>query len=207
MPDFAFEDTLAAPVAGIDEVGRGPWAGPVTAAAAVIDRTLAPPEILAEIDDSKALSRSRREAVFALLTSAPGFSWGIGEATVAEIDSLNILRATFLAMRRAAAALPLAPAAFLVDGNRLPPGLPAPALAVVKGDARSLSIAAASIIAKVTRDRLMERLARECPGYGWERNAGYGTAEHRAGLERFGLANYHRRSFSPIRNLLTRKNS
>ena len=128
-------------------------------------------------------------------------SVGIGEASVEEIDTLNILAATMEAMRRAVLALPEPPDAVLVDGNRTP-DLPFPARAIVKGDARSLSIAAASIIAKVTRDGAMARLAEHHPGYGWERNAGYGTAEHRAALAKLGPTRHHRRTFAPVRRLL-----
>ena len=132
----------------------------------------------------------------------PAAAVGVGIASVEEIDALNILRANDLAMLRAIAALDPAPAAALIDGNRVPPGLPCRALALVGGDGRSLSVAAASIIAKVTRDRIMGELAGAHPGYGWERNMGYGTAEHRAALIRFGVTPHHRRSFRPIHNIL-----
>ena len=195
MPDDELERALGGWVAGVDEAGRGPWAGPVVAAAVV----LAPGRIPEGIADSKTLSRQRRVCLYqAIMATA---SVGIGEASVEEIDRLNILAATMAAMRRAVLALPAPPDAVLVDGNRTP-DLPYPAQAVVKGDARSLSIAAASIIAKVTRDGAMARLATRHPGYGWERNAGYGTAEHRAALAKLGLTRHHRRSFAPIKNLL-----
>jgi ribonuclease HII len=203
MPDFTLEDTLAVrygrPIAGVDEVGRGPWAGPVLTAAVILLPNC-PANLLAQIRDSKALSAARREAIAAELP--PYAAIGIGAASVAEIDQLNILAATLLAMGRAVAALPQPPAAVLVDGNRLPP-LPYPAETVVKGDARSLSIAAASIIAKVTRDRLMARLAVRYPAYRWERNAGYGTKAHQAGLASAGVTPHHRRSFAPIRARLS----
>jgi ribonuclease HII len=198
MPDFSLEYTLLAryggPIAGVDEVGRGPWAGPVLAAAVVLAPDC-PAELLARIQDSKALSARRREAIAALLPRHAAI--GIAAASVAEIDRLNVLAATMLAMTRAVAALPLRPGAVLVDGNRLP-SLPCPAETAVKGDARSLSIAAASIIAKVMRDRLMARLACRYPGYGWERNAGYGTKAHQQGLAVAGVTPHHRRSFAPI---------
>ncbi len=194
MPDRALESACAQPVAGIDEAGRGPWAGPVVAAAVILGRR-AP----AGIDDSKRLSRPRREALFAALGECARI--GVGVASVAEIDRLNVLAATLLAMRRAVGALDVAPAHALVDGNRLP-DLPCAATAVIGGDRRSLSIAAASIVAKVTRDRLMARLARRHPGFGWERNAGYGTPEHRAALARLGVTPHHRRSFAPVARLL-----
>ena len=194
-PDLTLEAAHGGAVAGLDEAGRGPWAGPVVAAAVILNGDTVP----AGIDDSKALAPARREALFAQLRETAVI--GVGTASVAEIDRLNILAATMLAMGRAVAALATAPAHALVDGNRLP-ALPCPATAVVGGDRRSLSIAAASIVAKVTRDRVMAGLAGEFPGYGWERNAGYGTPEHRAALARLGVTSHHRRSFAPIARLL-----
>ena len=196
MPDFSLEeDTGRTAVAGLDEVGRGPLAGPVVACALVLDRARAADYL--GLDDSKRLSRVRREA---LLTVVERFGRiGLGRAEVAEIDAHNILRATMAAMERAVAALDTpAPGHVLVDGNRLP-GLAVPATAVVKGDGKSLSIAAASIVAKVHRDREMAALAQVFPGYGWERNAGYGTADHRAALARLGPTPHHRMSFRPVR--------
>lgn len=207
MPDFSFEAACAHPVAGIDEVGRGPWAGPVIAAAAILDPAKMPADLTAALDDSKKLSARKREAVFARLSACEGVVWALGEASVAEIDDLNILQATFLAMRRAVASLPIAPAYALIDGNKVPPGLPCPAEAIVKGDGRSASIAAASILAKVSRDRIMLGLAAEFPDYGWDHNAGYGTADHQAGLAKKGLTPHHRKSFAPIRKLLTQSTS
>ncbi|MFV0473643.1 MAG: ribonuclease HII [Pikeienuella sp.] len=196
-PDYSFEqDAPAGPVAGVDEVGRGPWAGPVVAAAVILD----PARIPEGLNDSKKLSAKRREALMAALEDAAEI--GLGAASVEEIDRLNILQASFLAMRRALAALPRAPGFALIDGNRVLPGLPCPAEAVVKGDGRSLSIAAASIAAKVTRDALMAELAKAHPEYGWERNAGYGVAAHRAALLAHGVTPHHRRSFRPIHNML-----
>jgi len=200
MPDFSIEDRGVGVVAGIDEAGRGPWAGPVVAAAVVFDRARLPRDLALGIDDSKALSRARREALNAAI--ARHARVGIGAASATEIDSDNILRATFAAMRRAVDALGVVPDLALVDGNRAPP-LPCPVATVVKGDAISLSIAAASIVAKVTRDRIMTSLGRRYPGFGWERNAGYGTAEHRAGLDRLGVTPHHRRSYAPIFKILT----
>ncbi len=203
MPDFSLEAAARgeghALIAGIDEAGRGPWAGPVVAAAVILDGARLSPELRASLDDSKKVSRARREELFAALPEYARI--GIGRAEVEEIDRLNILRATLLAMGRAVAALPVRPDFALVDGNQLP-DLPCPARAVVGGDGLSLSIAAASIVAKVSRDADMAALARAHPGYGWERNAGYGTAEHRAALERIGLSPAHRRSFRPIARLL-----
>ncbi len=199
MPDFELEKVAFRQghsiVAGVDEAGRGPWAGPVVAAAAILGPG-APP---AGIDDSKRLSRPRREDLFVAIRASAHV--GVGVASVAEIDRLNIRGAAHLAMRRAVEALGVAPAHVLVDGDRLPE-LPCPATAVVGGDRRSLSVAAASIVAKVTRDRLMARLALRYPGFGWERNAGYGTPEHRAALDRIGVTPHHRRSFAPVARLL-----
>lgn len=196
MPDFALESALQGPVCGVDEVGRGPWAGPVLACAVVIDITRLPSDIRAAIDDSKRISARRRPELAAALRGCVAFA--LGEASVAEIDQLNILSATALAMRRAVDALPVRPIHALVDGNRRM-GLPCPETPVVKGDGLSLSIAAASIIAKVARDGLMAELAEQHPGYGWEHNAGYGVPDHIAGLERLGPSPQHRMSFAPVR--------
>ncbi len=182
-------------------------AGPVLAAAgeAGLDAALSE-----GLDDSKKLSAKRRNDLFDILSdpACAGARVAVGEASVEEIDDLNILQASLLAMQRAAAALAAAldsaPQAALVDGNKLP-RLACEARAVVKGDSLSLSIAAASVVAKVTRDRAMAALARDYPGYGWERNQGYGTAEHRAGIARLGVTPLHRRSFRPIRDALTSK--
>ena len=179
-------------IAGIDEVGRGPLAGPVVAAAVVLDWERVP----AGLADSKALSRARREALFAdILASA---EVGVASVSPAEIDALNIRQATLAAMSRALAALPCAPEIALVDGND-PPKLPCPVETIVKGDARIASIAAASIVAKVVRDRMMSRLDLAFPAYGFARNAGYGTAMHRAALTRLGPCPFHRLSFAPVR--------
>ena len=198
-PDFSLEDAAGGRVAGIDEAGRGPWAGPVIAAAVMFAAGGPPPHLRAMITDSKLLKAKRRAALQpAILACADA---AVGLASVAEIDSMNILQATLLAMRRAVVRLAHLPDLALVDGNRAP-CLPCPVRTVVGGDRLSFSIAAASIVAKVARDRLMAGLAFDHPGYGWERNAGYGTAEHRAGLARLGPCVHHRRSFRPIRDLL-----
>ena len=195
-PNFRFElEAPAQPVCGVDEVGRGPWAGPVVTAAVVLNAETAPEGL----NDSKKLSLKRRERLFEQLQTAPH---GIGVASVEEIDQLNILQATYLAMRRAIEALPIIPGFALIDGNRIPQDLPCPAMSIVKGDARSASIAAASIIAKVTRDRIMADLAKEFPGYGWEKNAGYGVPAHQEALNSLGVTPHHRRSFKPIQNML-----
>lgn len=200
MPDFALEEEAGGIVAGIDEAGRGPWAGPVVAAAVVLNRAMLPDDVAGRIDDSKALTRDRREALYEVL---PGYARiGVGAASRAEIDSYNILQATFIAMRRAVDGLGPPPDLALVDGNRAP-ALDCAVRTVVKGDSRSLSIAAASIVAKVTRDRIMAALGRRYPGFGWERNAGYGTAEHRSGLSAIGVTPHHRRSYAPILKMLS----
>jgi len=200
LPDLSRETAAAlrglSPVAGIDEVGRGPLCGPVTAAAVVLD----PGRLPAGIGDSKALKSAQRERIFLQLQDVALI--GVGHASVEEIDRLNILNASHLAMERAVAALPVVPGFALVDGNRLPKGLPCPAEAVVKGDALCLSIAAASIVAKVLRDRLMVDLAQQYPGYGWERNAGYPTKDHLAALQNLGVTPHHRRSFRPVHKIL-----
>lgn len=200
MPDFSLERQCGArPVAGIDEAGRGPWAGPVIAAAVILDERTLPDGLARRLDDSKALAAKERAELFALL---PLYGLiGVGEAAVEEIDTLNILQATLLAMRRAVERLPVRPAIALVDGNRAP-ALPCAVRTVIRGDSRSLSIAAASIVAKVTRDRQMAELARHHPGYGWENNAGYGTAAHKQGLVRLGVTPHHRKSFRPIYELI-----
>ncbi len=198
--DYSIEqaaaDNCGRPVAGVDEAGRGPWAGPVIAAAVILD-----PECLPEgLNDSKKLSANARAQSFdAIMASA---YVGVGGAEVGEIDRINILHATMAAMRRAVDALTITPAIALIDGNRCP-DLACRAEALVKGDGRALTIAAASIIAKVTRDRIMAKLALDHPGYGWERNKGYGAPEHRAGLAVNGVTTQHRRSFRPIRLALS----
>jgi ribonuclease HII len=219
MPDFALESALRTLhgaghggdnvlVIGLDEAGRGPWAGPVMAAAAWLDPERCPAELRRGLDDSKRLSPKRRAELLVMLEESAACgtaALGLGEAGVAEIDEANILQASLRAMARAAADLAArsgrTPEAALVDGNRLP-ALPCPAQAVVGGDGLSLSIAAASILAKVSRDRRMAALAKAHPGYGWERNQGYGTAEHRAALARLGVTPQHRRSFRPVREAL-----
>ena len=199
VPGFEAERAMGAPwrvVCGVDEAGRGPWAGPVVAAAVVLD----PDRIPDGLADSKALSAPRRVALCAELRTCAEI--GIGLAMVDEIDRLNILVASELAMCRAVAALGYQVDGALIDGNRVPPDLGCPAEALVAGEERSASIAAASIVAKVVRDRIMDELARANPGYGWERNRGYGTPEHRAALARLGPSPQHRRSFAPVHNML-----
>ena len=201
VPDFAIERRCEGIVCGIDEAGRGPLAGPVVAAAVVIDRRRFRGELRQTLDDSKALSGEQRDDCYRRLVSLArtgAVSIGVGAASRAEIDRINILRASLAAMGRAVAALGLMPNFALVDGN-VPPILPCPVKTVVKGDALSFSIAAASVVAKVTRDRLMRRLARRYPGYGWATNVGYSTSEHFDGIKRLGVTPHHRRSFAPVR--------
>lgn len=198
-PDFRFEvealSAGAARVAGVDEAGRGPLAGPVVAAAVRLDPGRIPPGL----NDSKKLTAAARVRLFDLLMAKAEVA--VAEASVAEIDSLNILRASHLAMLRAVEGLSGIEMA-LIDGNLVPADLSCRAQALVGGDARCLSIAAASIIAKVTRDRIMVDLAQQFPGYGWDRNAGYPTAEHREALVRLGPTPHHRRSFAPVHKAL-----
>lgn len=200
MPDFSFEQEVPTPVAGIDEAGRGPWAGPVVAAAVILD----PHNFPAGLNDSKKLSARKRESLFNELQNCAQI--GVGLASVEEIDNINILQATFLAMQRAVDNLPAKPAFLLVDGNQKPP-IDLPLKTITKGDSRSFSIAAASIIAKNHRDSLMRELAKTYPDYGWEKNAGYGTAQHRDALNLVGVTPHHRRSFAPIRKILTQDSS
>lgn len=204
MPDFSIEDGLAGSntrliIAGIDEAGRGPWAGPVVAGAVILDRSTISAELVSGLDDSKKIPPQRREELFTLLQSCAAI--GVGMASVMEIDENNILQATMIAMGRAVANLPDSPGYALVDGNRVPE-LNCNVKCVVRGDGISLSIAAASIIAKVTRDKIMAGLALENPGYGWETNQGYGTKAHQAGLREHGITMHHRKSFAPIRAII-----
>jgi len=197
-PDFTREAAHGGRVAGVDEAGRGPLAGPVVAAAVVFPFGVAA-EMAALLDDSKKLDARRRGIAYAALR-ASGAEVGIGAASVAEIARLNILQASLLAMRRAVLRLPLLPDLALVDGNQ-PPALPCPVRCCIGGDGLSLSIAAASIVAKVVRDRVMERLAARYPAYGWAGNAGYGTALHRAALHRVGACRHHRMGFGTVRRI------
>ena len=194
------EGTLC--IAGIDEVGRGPLAGPVVAGVAVIDRAVAKRKLLRLIDDSKKLVREDRETAYAAMIASGCVRFAVGEASVEEIDAINILQATFLAMRRALQGLEQQPDIVLIDGDRLPPELGCRAETIVGGDARSYSIAAASIFAKVTRDRYMCRLAESFPGYGWETNVGYKSPAHLRALKALGPTPHHRRSFAPVRACL-----
>lgn len=200
MPDYSFESAAlargATRIAGVDEVGRGPLCGPVTAAAVILD----PARIPDGLADSKTLSAARRERLAVDIAATAQVC--VAHASVQEIDALNILNASHLAMRRALHGLPFAPDHALIDGNRLPRDLACTAEALVKGDARSLSIAAASIMAKVARDAIMVDLSQQYPGYGWDRNAGYPTRDHLNALLDLGVTPVHRRSFRPVHNIL-----
>jgi len=199
-PDLSYETAARAKgflrVAGVDEVGRGPLAGPVMAAAVVLDIANIPEGL----NDSKKLSEKKRRALFAAIETSAQV--GVGEASVEEIDEHNILRASHIAMVRAVEALDPAPDYLLIDGNMIPRGLVPPSEAVIKGDGKSQSIAAASIIAKTLRDDLMTALGAKFPGYGWEKNAGYPTKLHQDALREFGVTPHHRRSFKPVHNIL-----
>jgi ribonuclease HII len=205
VPDFEWERRLGGRVAGVDEVGRGPLAGPVVAAAVILDPTRRLPRGFGQLDDSKKLDPAKRDKLAALLCEAHRngtIHIGIGAASVTEIDSINILQASFLAMHRAMAALRVKPDVALVDGNQRPK-LPCERVeALIGGDALSLSIAAASIVAKVARDKAMSRLGLRHVNYGWERNAGYATAYHMEAIRVHGVTIHHRRSFAPVRERL-----
>jgi ribonuclease HII len=200
MPDFTLEYEWHAlgylRIAGVDEAGRGPLAGPVTAAAVILPADCC----LAGLDDSKKLSAAKRDALYQVLTTRPDILWHVAHASVEEIDSLNILRATHLAMRRAVEALAVTPDQCLIDGLPVR-DFPFPHHAVVRGDSLSLSIAAASILAKVTRDRMMQEVSREFPHYGFSQHQGYGTPQHMAALRTHGPCRHHRRSFQPVAQL------
>lgn len=199
-PDYSFEEAATrrgyTRIVGVDEVGRGPLAGPVVAAAVWLD----PARIPLGLNDSKALTAKRREVLYDEILAVADVS--IASCTVEEIDEINILQASLRAMERAVAGLSRKADYILVDGNKLPPAFGLDAEAIVKGDARSLSISAASIVAKIWRDRLMVDLAQHYPGYGWEKNAGYGTKTHMEGLRNLGVTPHHRRSFKPVHNIL-----
>lgn len=204
MPDWSYEIAAGlengAVICGVDEVGRGPLAGPVLACAAILDPARMPQALLRRLDDSKKLSAAARDEIAAALREVAIFA--IAEASAAEIDEINILRASHLAMRRAVEALAKKPVHALVDGN-LAPGLACATTCIVKGDGKSLSIAAASILAKVERDKIMSQLALTHTVYGWERNAGYPTAHHLAAIRTHGITPHHRRSFRPVSENIT----
>lgn len=204
MPDLTFEIQCGLNegliICGVDEVGRGPLAGPVVAAAAILPEGGLPAALHTKIRDSKKLSEKQREALYPHLIECCRYA--VAQSDVEEIDSINILQASLLAMKRAVDGLGLQPHHALIDGNKKPQGLPCAATTIVGGDNKSLSIAAASIIAKVTRDRLMKELAQAHPAYGWDKNAGYGTAAHLEALRAHGPTIWHRTSFAPVASLL-----
>ncbi|MFX0541639.1 ribonuclease HII [Roseovarius sp. S4756] len=199
-PDYSLEAAAqvagARIIAGVDEVGRGPLAGPVTAAAVVLDAA----DIPEGLNDSKKLGAARRIALYDTIAACAEVS--IAHASVEEIEELNILRASHLAMERALAGLPRRPDLALIDGNMIPRGLTIPARAVIRGDALSVSISAASIMAKICRDYVMRDLAQHYPGYGWETNAGYPSPHHKEALRNLGVTPHHRRTFKPVHNIL-----
>ena len=208
MPDLHYERQFNAPVIGIDEAGRGPWAGPVTVTAIWLCPS-AYDTLPAGIDDSKKIKPPRRAALATTLMAPPHLYHTVS-IEVAQIDQMGILKATFAGMVMAASKLAekmveagwRAPVHALVDGNLLPPDMPLPATSLIRGDSRSLSIAAASLIAKTSRDQIMQDLALVYPDYGWASNMGYGTKAHQSGLDQFGLTPHHRHSFKPIRRYL-----
>ena len=199
--DFSIENELGFNlVAGVDEAGRGPLCGPVVAAAVIFpDRTL---EIPVVIRDSKKMSPHQRAIAYDWITK--NTIWAVGESSPAEIDELNILWASMRAMERAVASLTQVPELCLIDGNRVPSALHG--MAVVKGDTKSLSIAAASIVAKETRDKIMHDLAAQFPMYAWDKNAGYPTAEHLRAIEKYGITEHHRKTFGPVKNAISFNN-
>jgi ribonuclease HII len=201
MPDFRIERRCTGLVCGVDEAGRGPLAGPVVAAAVVLDPRRFPKSLRDGLDDSKVLSIAERETCYRVLRRCVDRGTAriaVAAASVSEIDRINILRAALLAMARAVACLGVRPDMALVDGNIAPP-LGCAVQTVIKGDGLSFSIAAASVIAKVTRDRIMRALAPRYPAYRWETNVGYATPDHGEAIRRFGVTRHHRRSFAPVR--------
>ena len=205
MPDFELEDKYKGIVAGVDEAGRGPWVGPVVAGCAVFLNRNVDEKLLENLNDSKKLSKKKREMLYDLILKEAdkgNMLIGIGAASAKEIDDINILNASFLAMKRAIEKSGVKADMVLVDGNREPKNFQSAVKCVVKGDAKCYSISAASILAKVYRDRLMEKMAEVYPHYGFEKNAGYGTKAHIEGLKQYGVTPEHRRSYAPIKEFL-----
>lgn len=202
MPDYSFEQSAMskdfATVCGVDEAGRGPLAGPVCAAAVILPEGL----VIEGLDDSKKLSEKKRELLYDVITEK-AVAWSVAFGSVGEIEEYNILEATFIAMNRAIDGLSVRPSFALIDGNRVPTGISVPCETVVKGDSKSCSIAAASIIAKVTRDRLLKEYSEKYPEYGFEKHKGYGTAAHYEAIKKYGVLDIHRRSF--LKNVLGEK--
>ena len=200
MPDFSYEIAQSGLVAGVDEAGRGPLSGPVIAAAVIYSNKFFNKAFLKKIDDSKKLKPNERQSLVSKIRKH-GLS-GIGAASVKEIERYNILNATMLAMRRAVLALPKTPSLALIDGNKAPT-LPCPTKTIIKGDTLSISIASASILAKVYRDNVMRALDRRYPEYGWAKNSGYGTRQHLEALKSRGVTPHHRKLFSPVNKILS----
>ncbi len=205
MPDFEIEDSFKGKVCGIDEAGRGPWAGPVVAGAVILEREKISEELIANLNDSKKISKKKRELLYNLLmieTEKGNAKIGVGISEAEEIDEINILQATFKAMKRAYRDMGKVADHTIIDGNKIPTDFPTEASYVIKGDSKSISISAASIIAKVTRDKMMDELAVKYPEYLWEKNAGYGTKAHIEALKEHGITPQHRKSYKPIRELM-----
>ncbi|MDD4556999.1 MAG: ribonuclease HII [Alphaproteobacteria bacterium] len=205
MPSFEIEESIDKVVVGVDEAGRGPWAGPVVAGAVVILNRKMDKLFLDSLNDSKKLSAKKREMLYErlLLEEKKGnVAIGVGQASSEEIDEINILQATFLAMKRAVKGLSISPEFAIIDGNQTPKDFPCGVKTVIQGDGKSISIAASSIVAKVYRDRLMNDLAKKYPFYGFEKNAGYGTKLHIEGLKKHGITPEHRKSYKPIKAFL-----
>ena len=205
MPNWEIEDKYSGVICGVDEAGRGPWVGPVVAGAVIFCNREVNWELLENLNDSKKLTAKKREYLYDVLREEEkkgNIRCGIGLASAEEIDQLNILQATFLAMKRAVKQLNVIPNMVLIDGNRLPKDFICECSCWISGDAKSYSIAAASILAKVFRDNLMKDLAIKYPGYGFEKNAGYGTKEHIEGIKKYGVISEHRKSYKPIKEFL-----
>jgi ribonuclease HII len=200
MPDFELEDMHDGPVFGLDEVGRGPLAGPVVAACVYIPQHARKLAFISELKDSKKISKPKLEVLYGLITQH--CEWQVAEISSAEVDEINVLQASLKGMCIACNSMATEPAFALVDGNRMPKELCCNAQTVVKGDNKSYSIAAASIVAKVTRDRIMKALHQEHPHYGWDSNAGYPSPAHLEGIDAHGITDHHRKSYAPIKNYL-----
>lgn len=208
MPNFEIENQFSGLVAGVDEAGRGPWVGPVVAACVVVlDKNISD-NLLKNLNDSKKLSAKKRETLYIELFEEEKkgkISIGIGQASAKEIDDINILQATFLAMERAVKSLSICPDIAILDGNRCPAKFPCSTKSVIQGDGKSISIAAASIVAKVHRDKILKDLANKYPQYAFDKNSGYGTKDHINALKLYGIIDEHRRSYKPIREIINSK--
>ena len=205
MPNFEIEDEYVGLIAGVDEAGRGPWVGPVVAGCVVFLDRKVDEFLLNNLNDSKKISKKKREQLYEVLYKEKEngkILIGVGITSAKEIDDINILNASFLAMKRAIDDAKANPCMVLVDGNREPKNFGYKTKAVIKGDAKSYSISAASIIAKVYRDKMMEDMAKKYPGYGFEKNAGYGTKAHIEGLKLYGITPEHRLSYAPVKEFV-----